>query len=935
MALEVRFFGGLQIERGGARLGGFRSSKIESLLAYLIFYHNQTHSREVLTGLFWAESKEAKAKASLRQALYLLRKHLGPEAIVAHGRNVQISSKLEYWCDAHQFESLLTQSRSAPSPAKETLLKRAVALYHGDFLAGFYDDWCLFEAERLKDLYLRALIELIRLFRSHGDHLEAIEYALRALKANPLQEDVHRELMLLYYVTGDQGRALQQYREVERILKEELDVEPQPETKQLFEQIVRGAALALTRVIPNDLPHPLTSFIGRAKEIEGVKNSLNTTRLLTLTGIGGCGKSRLALQVAHQLLGRYPDGVWWVDLAALSEESLVPQAVASALKVREQAGCSLVQSLADHLQNKNTLLIFDNCEHLVDACAQLVEALLQDCPNVRVLATSRETLGIAGELVWLVPPLATPDQPYSPERLMQYDAVRLLLERASVRQVDSLLAEQNGPLLVQLCQRLEGIPLAIELAAARCKMLSLEQITQRLDDRFRVLTGGRRTALPRHRTLHATMEWSYNLLAEKEQMLLCRLSVFAGGWTLEAAESVCGGEGIDLREVLDLLTHLVDKSLVIAEPERHRMLETVRQYAQEKLMARQESDIVRKRHLQYFLGLSEQAEPELMGPNQKTWLERLEREHDNLRSALEWAKKSGPVEWGLRLSTCLAPFWERHGHVTEGRRWLQHMLECPGSVAAVARSKGYNAAGNLARIQGDYSAAYRCYRESLALLQELGDRRRSASALNNLGAVAKEKGDYTAARSFYEESLVIKQELGDTRGMAIVLNNLGVLANAQGDFKEAGTFLNQSLALFQQEKDQWGIALALNNLGITTSGQGDYAQAIAWHKRSLVLRRDLQDRWGIAECLEGVARALHSQGYAKRSVCLLGAAAALRENLGFPLPPDEHPAYERMLDALCSQLGSQALNNAWVEGRAMSLEDAVVYALEETAENLS
>jgi predicted ATPase len=392
---------------------------------------------------------------------------------------------------------------------------------------------------------------------------------------------------------------------------------------------------------PHNLPSALSSFVGRKKELAEVRRLLEDTRLLTLTGPGGCGKTRLALAAADELVGTFADGVWLMDLAPLADSSLVPQAVASTLGLREQPGRWLTETLSDNLASKRVLLVLDNCEHLVEACAELAESLLLFCPELRVLATSREPLGIAGEVAWPVPSLSLPDLRRAPniETLPRYESARLFVERTEAVKPTFAVTEQNAPLVAKICYRLDGIPLAIELAAARSKVLSVEEISERLDDCFALLSAGNRTALPRHRTLHATMDWSHDLLPEQERILFRRLSVFAGGFTLEAAESVCAGEHLERNEVLDLLSHLVDKSLVIVREgvveTRYRLLETVRQYGRERLDASE--DEVERRHADFFVGLAEEAEGELSGPDQARWLTLLQTEHDNLRAALSWS----------------------------------------------------------------------------------------------------------------------------------------------------------------------------------------------------------------------------------------------------------------------------------------------------------
>ncbi|MBM3459804.1 MAG: tetratricopeptide repeat protein, partial [Armatimonadetes bacterium] len=562
--------------------------------------------------------------------------------------------------------------------------------------------------------------------------------------------------------------------------------------------------------LKHNLPQQVTSFIGREKEIAEVRRLFGTTRLLTLTGAGGCGKTRLALQAAADLLdgsgdaGTHGSGCWLVELAALADPGLVPRTAASALGLREEPGRPILQTLTDHLKGKHLLLFLDNCEHLLDACARLADTLLRSCPRVLLLATSREPLGIAGETAFRVPSLSVPDpeglRGATPERLSPYESVRLFIERARQVQPGFQVTNRSAPALASVCHRLDGIPLALELAAARVRSLTVEELNQRLDQRFRLLTGGSRTALPRLQTLRALIDWSYDLLSAAEQALLCRLSVFAGGWTLDAAEQVCTGEGVEAWEVLDLLTGLADKSMVVAAEQegatRYRLLETVRQYGQDRLRERDEEAAWRDRHLAHYLALAEEAAPELTGREQAAWLVRLETEHDNLRAALEWSGETGGgAESGVRLAGALWRFWEMHGHFTEGREWLARVLDAGAGTAPVVRAEALNGAGNLANDQGDYAAARAFHQESLAIRRGLGDRRGIAGSLNNLGNVACDQSDYGAARALLEESLAIKRELGDQRGIAGSLGNLGRTVVEQGDYAAARALQEESLAI--------------------------------------------------------------------------------------------------------------------------------------------
>ncbi|HTM00986.1 MAG TPA: protein kinase, partial [Candidatus Omnitrophota bacterium] len=464
---------------------------------------------------------------------------------------------------------------------------------------------------------------------------------------------------------------------------------------------------------PNNLPAALTAFIGRKRETAELKRLLGQARLITLSGPGGCGKTRLAVQVATDLLTELPDGAWIVELAPLADPALVPHHVATALGVREESGRPVAETLAEAIAGKRMLLLLDNCEHLVGACAALASALLQAAPDVRVLATSQEPLGVPGEVTWRIPTLGVPDLAAgarSREAIGRYEAVRLFLDRAAGVQPTFALTDQNAVAVANICRRVDGIPLAIELAAARVKVLAPEQILARLEDRFKLLTGGSRTALPKQQTLRAAVDWSYDLLTPAEKTLLNRLSVFAGGFTLEAAEAVCSDDALDTLDLLDTLTHLVDRSLVVPEEAgegevRYRLLETIREYGREKLEAAEQRTAFRVRHAEHFLALAEQAEPELTGPGQAAWLHRLSREHDNLRAALvTWLEVEGPPVRGLKLAGALWRFWWMRGNWAEGRSRLAALLLATGDAAPAERTKALHGAAVLARTQGEYRA---------------------------------------------------------------------------------------------------------------------------------------------------------------------------------------------------------------------------------------
>ena len=735
-------------------------------------------------------------------------------------------------------------------------------------------------------------------------------------------------------------------------------------------------ALRSLEATPNNLSQQVTSFIGREREFAEVRTLLGKSRLVTLLGVGGLGKTRLSLQVGAEVLDDYPDGVWLVELAPLTDDRLVPQAVASVLGIKEEAGRPLHEALLKFVKDRHLLLVLDNCEHLGRACAQQTKELLQAGSRVKVLATSREPLRVAGEATYQVQSLSVPDPqnrlPIS--ALAQYEAVRLFIDRAVAAQQGFQLTPQNASAVADICHRLDGIPLAIELAAARVRALAVGQIDARLSDRFRLLTGGDRTALPRQQTLRACIDWSYDLLTDPEKLLLQRLSVFAGGWTLEAAEQVGTGEGATDWEVLDLLTSLTDKSLVVAEQShghsRYRLLETVRQYARERLVESGGGEAVQERHRDYFLALAEESEPKLSGAEQAEWLQRLEEEHENLRAGLDWSLAETGSGGGLRICGALQRFWSTRGHLTEGRELCARALGKVGAVERTPeRAKALNVAGALAYFQGDYPAARARHEESLAIRRQLGDRRGMAASLGNLGNVASDQGDFVSARALYEESVAIMRELGNRMGVAASLNNLGNVACEQGDLASARALHEEFLTIMRELGDRGGIARALNNLGYVAYEQEDFVSARVLHEESLAIRQELGNRAGIADSAHNLgnvtyeqgdytaAKALHQEGLTIRrelgdrariassleglaavvaafdnSLCaarIWGAAERLREEVGSPLAPNDRPRIDRRVAAARAALrDDSAFDRAWQDGRTLTLEQAMELAFD-------
>ncbi len=714
------------------------------------------------------------------------------------------------------------------------------------------------------------------------------------------------------------------------------------EARHAIEQSSGAPSLATARAVPvaagprHNLPPQLTSFVGREREVGDCRRLLAEARLLTLTGAGGCGKTRLALRLAEGLLDDFPHGVWFVDLAPLADAARVPHAVAAAVGVREEPGKVPAETLAAFLATRRALIVLDNCEHLLPACAGLALALLAACRELKLVATSREGLAVAGEQAYAVPTLSLPPAggALDPDAIAASEAARLFVERARLVQSGFELDARNAPVVAEICRRLDGIPLAIELAAARVRVLAVEEIRSRLDDRFRLLTGGSKTALPRHQTLRATIQWSHDHLTGDERQLLRGLAVFAGGWTLEAAAAVCGATR-DEFEVLDLLTHLVDKSLAIVDRatgpgSRYRILETVRQYALEKLDDAGEGAATRARHLGFYLALAERAEPELWGPQQGAWLARLEVEHENLLAALAWCDLAeGGADMALRLAGSLWRFWSIHGHYRLGRRALSEALALPGATArGLARARALYGDGYLALWQGDDAEARALFEQGLAISREIGDRQGMALSLSGLGLAAKDQGDYAAARAFYEESLALYRAIGHKRGVAAVLNNLAAIAWAQEDYAAAGPLYEEGAAIGREAGDRDLVVVTLTGVGWVATRSGRLDEARARLLECLRLIRELGAKLRGAYALEAAGALASARGERGRATRLYGAAGALRETIGAPADLSWRESQAAIVAGLERALGEAPFARRWASGRTLPFESAVDYAID-------
>jgi predicted ATPase/DNA-binding SARP family transcriptional activator len=919
--LQFGLLGPLSVTRGGEPTP-IRRQKSRALLAVLLLEPNRVVSRDRLIDALWGEAPPDTARNTLQAHVSHLRKLLPDGALETAPSGYRLVVDPET-VDVFGFIRLAEEGRSRLAAGdlagSAATLRAALDLWRGAPLADFVGEpFAQPEIARLDELRLAALEDRIDADLELGRHGQLVPELERVVVEHPLRERPRAQLMLALYRAGRQADALAVYQQARKALVDDLGIEPGEALRKLEREILAqdpslGIALP-SNVSPRRVPTPPYPLLGRERELAALADLVrrDDTRLVTLTGIGGIGKTRLALELVSRLAPEFPDGAGVALLATLDDPALVARTILEALELPE-AGRDPEEALIRPLSCSRLLLLIDNFEQVL-AAAPTVARLLGAAPGVKVIVTSRAPLRVAAEHEFAVPPL------------VENEAAELFVTRAQAANPSFVLTEENAAAVAELCVRLDGLPLAIELAAARSKLLPPAALLARLGNRLELLTGGRRDA-PRHQqTLRMTLDWSYDLLDPDAQRLFAQLGVFAGGCTLTSAESVCRvGDS-----VLEGLATLVDESLVSqrqSDEPRFTLLQVVRDYAVERLSASGENDETRRRHLEYFVALADEAELGLAGGDQAIWLARVEGEHDNLRAALAYALETGDSSSALRLVVGVRRFWQIHGYLAEGRQSLESALEVTQDAPSELRANGFNMAGILAGEQGDFDAARSRFTAAAEEARVVGAARALSSALVNLGNLAFFGGDVDAARDLYKESIDHFASLGDARGQALAKENMGLLALTAGDAAEAVTWLTAARDLAREAGDELEVGSASRSLAAAMIELGEAGEATALLAESVGIARELGDTHGIAFCLEIFAGLAATSGEAARAATLFGASDVARASIGARRHADHEILYERWLARTVSQLDTSTYSKRYEDGRLLTLDEACSLAL--------
>jgi predicted ATPase/DNA-binding SARP family transcriptional activator len=907
--LEYRLLGSLEVRREGERLE-LGAAKERALLAMLLLNSNRILSADQLIEALWPKKSPGRPQTAVQGYVSHLRRLLEPERKPGEPFSVLVTEPAGYvlklepmQLDIHCFERALEQAREAleagQAQAAARLFAEGLSLFRGPPLADFtYEGWAQQEIARLEELQLAAIEARIDAEMAQGQAGELVGELEALVQSHPLRERLRAQLMLALYRAGRQAEALQAYQRARTALVSDLGIDPSPELQQLYKAILNqehGLA-APAPGSPSNLPTPPTPLVGRQKELTELRGLLERSdvRLLTLTGAGGSGKTRLALELVGGATSEFRDGVWWVPLAALADPALVLPEIAQTVGARN--------GLTDHLRRRSALLLLDNFEQVVEAAAGLADLLAQ-APHVRVVATSRVALQLSGEHEWPVPPLD------------REEAIALFGERARAVKPTFELDEH----VTEICTRLDDMPLALELAAARVKVLAPEEILERLSHGLDLLTTGTRDAPLRQRTLRATIEWSYDLLSDEERQLFARLAVFVGGFVLEAAETVCAAD-------LDPLQSLVDKSLLRrTEGGRFFMLETIREFGAELLRDQGVAEAVQKRQAEYFADFAEGISGRRGFRADATALDRLDADHDNLRTALAWAADHSDGQLSLRLVNAVSPLWEIRGHHREARRWIHRALEATREDVTPLRASVLVAGCDAARIAGEREVATAYANESLALSEQLGDKEGVGRALHELGELAVDRGDFEEGRTKFEQAIAVSREAGVSGSGSV--NNLADLALVERNYAEAAALALQAATLYEQDGSRAGRAIALYNAGVAMVLLGDEGEGRRRLVESVRLCRQLGFTEATAWCVQAFAAVLANEGDCVTAARLLGASTRAIDDIALRFGPAEERIHEQTMSVLSKELTQEGLGRALAEGELVGIEAAADMAL--------
>lgn len=946
--LEFQVLGALQVVRDGVPLR-LPAGKPRALLALLVIHANELIGSATLIDLLWGEAPPETAQNALQVYVSQLRAVLEPDHVRGSPYNVLVSQPPGYrlrvppgGTDIDRFDNLVQEGRHAMAAgAPETAagaFRGALNLWRGTALVEFAEEqFAMAPAVHLNERRLCALEDRIEADMTLGRHGDLVGELEALVSEHPLRERFSYQLMLALYQSGRQADATEHYRRTRRSFVDELGLEPGPMLQGLLAQILKqdpklalGPPPSLTATSLSNLPAQVTPFVGRLADTLEVTDLLARSRLVTLTGAGGIGKTRLALEVATRWRDEFGVATRLVEFAPVVDPTLVPDAVMSALGLSGESGAAGAGVLSRHLAGHRQLLLFDNCEHLVDAIADLAASLLRTCPELRILATSREALGSDGETVWLVPSLSTPDRGDSPQALVDFDAVALFCECAGRSNRGFKLTPAVAPAVAEICRTLDGIPLAIELATSRLNVLSVSELRDRLRDGVPLLVTGRKTAESRHRTLHATIAWSHDLLTPAEQAVFRAASVFAGGLTLTAAEAVCHADTLEA-DVIDVLGRLVDKSLILppdwsAGAGRFGILEILRQFGRDRLLESGEAPRAEGRHAEYFAGVATQLGASLRGPEQVRALDCLEVEHDNIRAALVRSRERSSADCALRILGGSWLFWYLRGYVVEGLRWATELVPQferthPLLGAALV------GASHLAWHQRELATAEQWASEALAYFDARQDKAGRGLALLCLANARLFEGNATEIGRRYSEALASLRAAGEDWGASIALNNLGDQAKQDGRYEEAQTYLAESLECGARIQDPWRMGMALSNLASLHLTREMLGQAVEEVIRCFLLQRDGRNLFLLDFELELASQVASVMGEPGQALRFSAAADRCRSLSGAQAEPDEAEASRHAIEVARGALGAEAAELAWHQGAAMTTAAAIEYAL--------